>query len=237
MRNIVMAHLGEGTVARDSRIQTRRTVQKLAHDADISVKLELLHNADSLVILLSSEFAGVNGELPNMDMITSSTHHFEAQQVDVALDGLIDDLPEENLAFPHARALAISAVSQLRAPDVVRGAMIDYFERLLGMLSFMGSVAIGPSGPHAHFLQHSVDAITIRGHGQNQPMETCSELPISTTAAILSITRGISNLEEELHHSFFAYAMLSTKAFVSIGDESLTPSTQIQDRTQSDLGD
>lgn len=157
-----------------------------------------------------------------MDMITASTHHFEAQQIEVILDGLTRDPPGETLAFPPARALVISAVSRLRVPDVARGAMINYFERLLGMLSFMGSIVIGPSGPHAHFLQHSVDAITIRGRGQNQPMETCSELPIRTTAAVLSITRGISNLEEELHHSFFAYVMLSTKAFVSVGDESLT---------------
>lgn len=150
-----------------------------------------------------------------MDLVTASIHHMERQGIGVVLDrctGLSSESPN---------CLPTSSV-RLFASDRRRTAIAGYLERLLGMFGFMGSMVIGPSGPHAHFLQHSVDALTIRGRGQsgheNLDGSACSRSPLGVTGAILTIIRSISNLEEELHHSFFAYVMLSTRSFVSIGN-------------------
>lgn len=185
-------------------------------------KINELHkdtpNSATSCVLLS----GVNGELPNMDLLNVAVIHHERQGVGVRLDTCSAPLHGDELACLDAVGQAAIAVDQHlpKKSDVIQG----YFDRLFGMLGFMGSAVMGPSGPHAHFLRHSVDALTIRGLGRTrgEPAVT-SKRPVSlgsgvsTTAAVVSIIRSVSNLEEELHHSFFSYIMLSKAAFVSIG--------------------
>ncbi|CAM9185558.1 unnamed protein product [Ectocarpus sp. 13 AM-2016] len=173
-----------------------------------------------VVQLLTS---GVNGELPNMDLLNVAVIHHERQGVGIRLDTCSAPLHGDQLACLDAVGQAAAAVDRHvpNKSDAVQG----YFDRLFGMLGFMGSAVMGPSGPHAHFLRHSVDALTIRGLGRTggEPAGTgkravSSGSGVSTTAAVVSIIRGVSNLEEELHHSFFSYIMLSKAAFVSIGE-------------------
>lgn len=158
-----------------------------------------------------------------MDLLNAAVFQFERQGVDVILDRCsspLDNPPHSSC--PDAAAAAEVAMSRLIPLSTRRSALQGYLDRLFAMLGFIGSVATGPSGPHAHFLQHSVDALTIRsvrqsgGHGGGN-RGACSKSLRVSAGAVLSIARGISNLEEELHHSFFVYFMLSTAAFVSIG--------------------
>lgn len=167
---------------------------------------------------------GVNGELPNMDLLNAAVFHHERQGIAVKLDTCSIPLNGEPFACSDAVGQAAKAAALHLPPSTKTSAVQGYLDRLFAMLGFMGSAVIGPSGPHAHFLRHSVDALTIRalGKARRDPRSTgqratTSGAATSSTAAVLSILRGVSNLEEELHHSFFSYLMLSTKAFVSIG--------------------
>lgn len=166
--------------------------------------------------------AGLNGELPNMDLLNAAVFHHERQGLHVLLDTCSAPLEGEPLVCPDAASRTANAVQGLLPDSAKSGTVQRYVNRLFSMLGFMGSVAMGPSGPHAHFLRHSVDALTIRGlgavgrdsNGTTHPPPASS---VPRTAAVLNVVRGVSNLEEELHHSFFSYLMLSTTAFVSIG--------------------
>lgn len=169
--------------------------------------------------------AGVNGELPNMDLLNAAVFHHERQGVGVRLDTCTAPLNGESLVCPDAAGQAARAIKRHLPQAAKSSAVLGYFDRLFGMLGFMGSAAMGPNGAHAHFLRHSVDSLTIRGHGAARRNSSGTDKRAaapssagSSTAAVISIIRGVSNLEEELHHSFFSYLMLSTKAFVSIGE-------------------
>lgn len=159
-----------------------------------------------------------------MDLLNAAVIHHERRGVGVRLDTCSASLKGEPFACPDAVGQAARAIERHLPGRAKDNAAQGYFDRLFTMLGFMGSAAMGPSGPHAHFLRHSVDALTIRGLGAagRNPSRTdnraaASGSATSSTAAVLSIVRGVSNLEEELHHSFFSYLMLSTTAFVSIG--------------------
>lgn len=159
-----------------------------------------------------------------MDLLNAAVHHHERQGVGVKLDTCSAPLNGEPFTCPDAVGKAARAVERRLPRGTTSSAVLGYFDRLFAMLGFMGSAAMGPSGPHAHFLRHSVDALTIRGLGEtgrnpsgNGQRASSSGSAASSTAAVLSLVRGVSNLEEELHHSFFSYLMLSTTAFVSIG--------------------
>lgn len=161
-----------------------------------------------------------------MDFLNLAVLHHEHQGLGVFLD-TCSKAPEfldgGSFVCPDAAGRAANAVRHHLPRSAKGGAIEGYLDRLFSMLGFMGSVAMGPSGPHAHFLRHSIDAFTIRAlrgaeRDQKDTGSAASGADIrTTTAAVLSIVRGVSNLEEELHHSFFSYIMLSTKAFVSIG--------------------
>lgn len=158
-----------------------------------------------------------------MDLLNAAVFHLERQGVGVLLDTCSASLDGAPFSCQDATA-QLSRVFERHLPRGPRRATVkQYLDRLFSMLGFMGSAAMGPSGPHAHFLRHSVDALTIRGLGKadrdsnSEGQGPVSETAVRSTAAVLSIVRAVSNLEEELHHSFFSYLMLSKKAFVSIG--------------------
>ncbi|CAM9269215.1 unnamed protein product, partial [Hapterophycus canaliculatus] len=188
-----------------------------------ALSLEYARPGDPDVVQLLT--SGVNGELPNMDLLNAAVFHHERQGLGVKLDTCSTPLNGEPFDCPDAVG-QVARATELRLPPIFKTSAVQgYLERLFAMLGFMGSAVIGPSGPHAHFLRHSVDALTIRGLGKTKrdpssigQRATASGTATGNTAAVLSVLRGVSNLEEELHHSFFSYLMLSTKAFVSIGE-------------------
>lgn len=158
-----------------------------------------------------------------MDLLNAAVFHHERQGLRVLLDTCSAPLDGEPFTCDDPAGQGADAVKRLLPPSATGGRVQQYLDRLFAMLGFMGSVAMGPSGPHAHFLRHSIDSLTVRslgaagraptGNGQRAGVGST----VSSTAAVLNMVRGVSNLEEELHHSFFCYLMLSTKAFVSIG--------------------
>ena len=166
----------------------------------------------------------MNGELPNMDHLNAVVYHNERQGIAVMLDMCSALLNGSPFMCEDATGRGARILGGLLPPSFRGGVVQQYLDRLFGMLGFMSSVALGPSGAHAHFLRHSIDALTIRGLGAagkgtmhaDRRQTTGSMIP--STIAMLNMVRGISNLEEELHHSVFSYMMLSTKAFVSIGE-------------------
>lgn len=151
-----------------------------------------------------------------MDHLNVAVHHHQRQGITVLLD--MCTMP---LDGPPFRCEDVVGRTGKILGRLTRGnnAIQRYLERLFGMLGFMGSVAMGPSGPHAHFMRHSIDALTIRCLGTTEERtKRATGSMMKSTSAVLNIVRSISNLEEELHHSVFSYMMLSTKAFVSIGE-------------------
>lgn len=150
-----------------------------------------------------------------MDHLNVAVHHHDRQGLTVLLDMCTVLLDGPPFQCEDAVGRAGQILARLTREN---SAVQRYLERLFGMLGFMGSVAMGPSGPHAHFLRHSIDALTIRGLGAAEQGTKRTAGLMKSTSAVLNMVRSISNLEEELHHSVFSYMMLSTKAFVSIGE-------------------
>ncbi|CAM9679440.1 unnamed protein product, partial [Discosporangium mesarthrocarpum] len=162
---------------------------------------------------------GFNGELPNMDLLNTAVHHLGRHGAAISLDTCSVPLHRSNSSCPDAFAKAGRVVLDAVSRRGVGGFMDKYLRHLFSMLGFVGSLAVGPSGPHAHFLRHSVDAITIVGLGaQEKQLKRPAVHARDVLSAVLNLVRSISNTEEELHHSFFCYIMLSTKTFVSIGE-------------------
>jgi hypothetical protein len=162
--------------------------------------------------------AGVNGELPNMDLV-----HLAARCLSEALyssprtaiwgdscwwNGAQAPMGCNDFA---ARAMRWISTPPKQLPHSRR--LLQYLTDLLGFVGSAGSLAMGPSGPHAHFLRHSIDAVTITALPTEQG--TSQE---ALGSAALTILRAISNMEEDLHHSIFYYYLMYFRSFVSLGE-------------------
>ncbi|CAM9881583.1 unnamed protein product [Chrysoparadoxa australica] len=103
-----------------------------------------------------------------------------------------------------------------------------YSQRLAGMIAFAASVGDGPNGPHAHFLKHSIDAVTLTAEPLSSAGSSARKgapsnarkgyAPDQVASAIVGALRAVSNLDEDLHHSSFYYIMQGPKSFVDINE-------------------
>lgn len=169
------------------------------------------------IILLHT---GLNGNLPNMDMITAPLAMFPSF---IALPALG---PSPALARALAPlALLASAVESLgrslgpaaaaAAADAVAAVMdpdSPQWLRIRGLLHGTWRQATGPDGLHSLFLQQNIDSITLRvrhyGVGES------TSLPeLHLACVLLSLLRASSSLSEELHHSHFFYLPLDARHF------------------------
>ncbi|TMW58301.1 hypothetical protein Poli38472_011889 [Pythium oligandrum] len=161
--------------------------------------------------------AGINGQLPNLDLVNTAVRHARFQGAPVVLDRC------ETMALgPEPCQDSLTRAKQLLLSEVVaksQSQLREYVENLYGMLRFMKTLATGPSGPHASFISYNIDAITFAPAKASTSQYGGASRPIRNLLRSLELTvRSMSNIEEKLHQSFFLYVLPNTATFVSVGE-------------------
>ena len=167
------------------------------HSGDLPARAGSIQAAINLE--LSSEFPthinlkieGLNGQLPNLDLINLVSRLVGREGLRGMFHGLED----------HPR------------PDSYKG----YMRSLKTLMAMMASQASGvPSGNHGLYHRFSIEAITLEGitsrNRKRQPAD------FHTLGKIIEGTfRSLNNLLERFHQSFFFYLLPSVGRYVSIG--------------------
>ncbi|KAK5822879.1 Gaa1-like protein [Linnemannia elongata] len=137
-------------------------------------------------------FEGVNGQLPNLDMInTINLISMGIAPVELTLH---DEL------IPYTDNMTKNYLNSLRK-----------------MLYQMKYQAVGtPTGNHGLYLKYKIDAITL--YGIDRPGWHSQRFNLFRVGALLeSAVRSLNNLLEHLHQSFFFYLLSDVRRYTSIG--------------------
>lgn len=136
---------------------------------------------------LHISYDGINGQLPNLDLINTAT------QISYGQLGIPTLLQSQHLyAKPEHQH--------------------HYLNRLKVLGHGMRNQAVGQStGAHSVFMPYHIDAITLTAVGDGWQDE------MAFGRVVESLTRSLNNLLEKLHQSFFFYLLLQNSRFVSIG--------------------
>ena len=136
---------------------------------------------------LHISYDGINGQLPNLDLINTAT------QISMGQLGIPVLLQSQHLyAKPEEQH--------------------HYLNRLKVLGHGMRNQAVGHStGAHSVFMPYHIDAITLTAVGDGWQDE------MAFGRVVESLTRSVNNLLEKLHQSFFFYLLLQNNRFVSIG--------------------
>ncbi|KAK3813663.1 MAG: Gaa1-like protein [Linnemannia elongata] len=137
-------------------------------------------------------FEGVNGQLPNLDMInTINLISMGIAPVELTLH---DEL------VPYTDNMTKNYLNSLRK-----------------MLYQMKYQAVGtPTGNHGLYLKYKIDAITL--YGIDKPGWHSQRFNLFRVGALVeSAVRSLNNLLEHLHQSFFFYLLSDVRRYTSIG--------------------
>lgn len=186
-----------------------------------AVNLETLGRASDASIM-GVFTAGINGQLPNLDLVNTAVLALHGEHIPVTLDRSTgrdtrdNDRTDDTLA--RVDVYVRHAVETL-VPVAYRATAREYVNHLVGMLRFMKTLATGPSGAHAHFIRYNIDSVTLSALSRGSDRATGAPLPLrATLRALEKLVRALSNLEEKLHQSFFLYVLPNTRHFVSVGE-------------------
>ncbi|NWU70604.1 GPAA1 protein, partial [Pterocles burchelli] len=152
--------------------------------------------------------AAVSLELSS-DVVTS---------LDVAVEGLNGQLPNLDLvnlfhAFCQKNGLLCTIQGKLPRPD---GDSLPAYARSLQTLLLMvlAQASGRPHGDHGLFLRYRIEAVTLRGINSFRQYK----YDMTTLGKTLEgMFRKLNNLLERLHQSYFFYLLPSLSRFVSIG--------------------
>jgi len=152
---------------------------------------------------------GLNGRLPNQDLINS----FKAiSQYTSNVPVLLYDHYEPS-EFPGREEIRNFYPSWLPNWLWEHGTALEYGYRAKNILRHFAYQARGrASGPHGSFHQYRIDAITLFAVPSNGPHGFHA-----LGRTIESTLRTMSNLLERLHASFFLYIMTTPSTFLKIG--------------------
>eukprot|EP00586_Coscinodiscus_wailesii_P009722 CAMPEP_0172508280 /NCGR_PEP_ID=MMETSP1066-20121228/210770_1 /TAXON_ID=671091 /ORGANISM="Coscinodiscus wailesii, Strain CCMP2513" /LENGTH=415 /DNA_ID=CAMNT_0013286197 /DNA_START=62 /DNA_END=1306 /DNA_ORIENTATION=- len=159
--------------------------------------------------------------------VTTAPARSNSKVIRVLPQGRHGNLPNLDYAYGYLRtvrsAVAVRKVSvelhafakvltrwKARVPHGV-GVPGWYVDDLLGMVGFMGSMVLGARPPHSPFLEVGIDSFSVQARLPSSDMTVMH-------VSLEHFMRGLSNLEERLHHSVVQYLLLSTKKFVSNGE-------------------
>ena len=163
--------------------------------------------------------AGMNGQLPNLDLVNTAVRAFHRHQIPTVLDR---DAVQQGSEHVHESYVSfvltwtIHFCKEYITAKFERG-LLKYLDDLKGMLYFMATLASGPSGPHANFIRYNIDSVTLSlTKGPNANLRELSTRDV--LRSIEMVIRALSNLEEKLHQSFYFYVLPSTSTFVSVGE-------------------
>lgn len=136
---------------------------------------------------LHISYDGVNGQLPNLDLINT-------------------------LVAIASGQMGIGTTIQHQHEFTGPADQGKYLVRLKTLFRGMKSQALGhATGAHSVFMPYHIDAITLTAIGEGWQ----DEMAFGRT--VESMTRSLNNLLEKLHQSFFFYLLLQNTRFVSIG--------------------
>ncbi|KAF9913016.1 Glycosyl phosphatidyl inositol protein transamidase complex subunit [Linnemannia zychae] len=137
-------------------------------------------------------FEGVNGQLPNLDMINT------INQISMGIAPVELTLHDELVPYTDNMTK-------------------NYLNSLRRMLYQMKYQAVGtPTGNHGLYLKYKIDAITL--YGINRPGWNSHRFNLFRVGALLeSAVRSLNNLLEHLHQSFFFYLLSDVRRYTSIG--------------------
>ena len=162
---------------------------------------------------------GGNGQQANMDLVNVAVQALSST-VPPQVDVVPHEFAQSSVVSTAASRLAREVVSALRSAGIRHPAMSDVQSRAETGAAYAAQVAFGPSGWHAVFIDGNVDAITMRF--RLRPDEHPIHATVDAARAVERVVRSLSNLDEQLHHSYFLYILLSPKSFVSV-EEYLWP--------------
>lgn len=180
-----------------------------------ALNLETLgHTSDATVMGVFA--AGINGQLPNLDLVNTAVLALNGEHIPVALDRCTgDDLCGRDVL---SRAYVwLQEALEAYVPVEYKADAREYLRNLNGMLRFMKTLATGPAGAHAHFIRYNIDSITLSTLSHGGGGSTALSLR-AMLRALEKVVRSLSNLEEKLHQSFFLYVLPNTRHFVSVGE-------------------
>ncbi|KAK6983574.1 glycosylphosphatidylinositol anchor attachment 1 protein, partial [Biomphalaria glabrata] len=138
---------------------------------------------------------GLNGQLPNLDLVNLVVRLCRRERAQVRLHNCLEDksyiYSENGDSFD------------------------DYKKALTTMLKMMWHQASGtPTGNHGWFQKFHIESVTLEGVVKKRSYT----IDINTTARIIEgVFRSLNNLLERFHQSFFFYLLPSTSRYVSIG--------------------
>ncbi|CAH0490590.1 unnamed protein product [Peronospora farinosa] len=163
--------------------------------------------------------AGMNGQLPNLDLVNTAVRAFRKHKIPTILDRAdVQQISEHKpKSYISSVITSITSLSEKYVPEELKQGTFNYLTNLKGMLNFMTTLASGPSGPHANFISYNIDSITL----SLTTKLSLGDRQLSTREVLRSlemVIRALSNLEEKLHQSFYLYVLPSTTTFVSVGE-------------------
>lgn len=137
-------------------------------------------------------FEGVNGQLPNLDMINSVA--------DIAASVAPVELTLHDELVPMTENVTKNYINSLK--------------RMLYMMKYQ---AVGtPTGNHGLYLKYKIDAITL--YGIDKPGWHSQRFNLFRIGCLIeSSIRSLNNLLEHLHQSFFFYLLSGVRRYTSIG--------------------
>ncbi|KAF9115846.1 Glycosyl phosphatidyl inositol protein transamidase complex subunit [Mortierella sp. AM989] len=137
-------------------------------------------------------FEGVNGQLPNLDMI--NTIRKISESIAPVTLTLHDEL------VPNTENMTKNYINSLK--------------KMLYMMKYQ--VAGTPTGNHGLYLKYKIDAITL--HAIDRPDWPSHRFNLLRLGSLVeSAVRSLNNLLEHLHQSFFFYLLSGVRNYTSIG--------------------
>ncbi|CAF0893850.1 unnamed protein product [Adineta ricciae] len=137
---------------------------------------------------------GINGQLPNLDLINTIVHLCDKNSVPASYYDIYVDLSSNEL-------------------------FIDYMKKSLRTLLINAlTLATGvPSGVHGQFLHYRIEMITLFGSLTKRDQYQTSPITLRAFDDIIEgFIRSLNNLLERFHQSFFFYLHINRRNFVSI---------------------
>ncbi|XP_053401359.1 glycosylphosphatidylinositol anchor attachment 1 protein-like [Mercenaria mercenaria] len=146
---------------------------------------------DSNIKYFNVKIEGLNGQLPNLDLVNLVVRLCHKNNVEVMLHNSRD--------APQWEAETVTGFQQ--------SAKI--------MLKMMWAQASGlPSGNHGLFHRYHIEAVTLEGIRRRKT----GRISLDATGRVVEgIFRSLNNLLERFHQSFFFYILPGTERYVSIG--------------------
>ncbi|KAF9586541.1 Glycosyl phosphatidyl inositol protein transamidase complex subunit [Lunasporangiospora selenospora] len=137
-------------------------------------------------------FEGVNGQLPNLDLINTVA--------DIAGGIAPVELTLHDELIPTTENMTKNYINALK--------------RMLNMMKYQATGV--PSGNHGLYLKYKIDAITL--YGIDKPGWNSHRFGLHKIGVIVESTvRSLNNLLEHFHQSFFFYLLSAVDRYTSIG--------------------